>query len=90
MKTSGKNSGVLLVAISAASFGLIPVFAKMAYSAGTSMYTLLFLRFLVATVFMFALMIIRNCLCHQERRLYHSYFLELSDMPGRRFAILWL
>lgn len=51
---------MLLVSVSAVSFGLMPIFAKMAYAAGTSTYTLLFLRFLVATVFMFLLMIIRK------------------------------
>lgn len=60
MKISEQNRGVILVAISAVSYGFVPVLAKIAYSAGTSMYTLLFLRFLAATVFMFSLMIIRK------------------------------
>ena len=60
MKKSGKNLGILLVAVSAASFGVTPVFAKMAYSAGTSTSTLLFLRFMTATVFMFLLMFLRK------------------------------
>ena len=59
MKTYERNTGILLVAISAAAFGLMPVFAKMAYTAGTGTYTLLFLRFLTAAVFMFILMRIR-------------------------------
>ena len=60
VKKSGKNEGILLVAVSAVSFGLMPIFAKMAYSAGTSIYTLLFLRFLTATVFMFLLMFVKK------------------------------
>lgn len=60
MKKSEQNIGILLVAISAASFGLMPIFAKMAYASGTSTYTLLFLRFLMATLFMFALIFVRR------------------------------
>lgn len=60
MKKSRKNEGILLVAVSAVSYGLMPIFAKIAYSAGTSIYTLLFLRFLVATVFMFLLIFIKK------------------------------
>ena len=60
VKKLRRNAGLLLVSVSAVSFGLMPIFAKMAYAAGTSTYTLLFLRFLVATVFMFLLMIIRK------------------------------
>ena len=59
MKTNERNTGILLVAVSAAAFGLMPVFAKMAYAAGTGTYTLLFLRFLTASAFMFLLMRIR-------------------------------
>ena len=60
MNQTQKLSGILLVAVSAAAFGLIPVFAKTAYAAGTSTYTLLFLRFLVGTAFMFLLMRLRR------------------------------
>ena len=62
MNQTQKLSGILLVAVSAAAFGLIPVFAKTAYAAGTSTYTLLFLRFLVGTAFMFLLMRLRRLL----------------------------
>lgn len=60
MNQSPKNTGILLVAISAASFGIMPIFAKMAYAAGASTYTLLFLRFLVGAVFMLTLMLVRR------------------------------
>lgn len=48
--------GGLLVAVSAVSFGLMPIFAKLAYGAGASTYTVLFLRFLVGAAVMFLLM----------------------------------
>lgn len=57
---ASKLSGILLVALSAAAFGIMPVFAKAAYSAGTSTYTLLFLRFLVGAAFMFLLMRLKH------------------------------
>lgn len=60
MNRTGKLRGVLLVALSAACFGLMPIFAKMAYAAGTSPYTLLFLRFLVAAALMFPLLFWRK------------------------------
>lgn len=56
MRDTKNTAGVILVAISGISFGLLPVFAKIAYASGTSTFTLLFLRFLTAAVFMFAMM----------------------------------
>jgi len=60
MKSMNKFGGAFLVAISAASFGLMPVFAKVAYTADTSTITLLFLRFSVAAIFMFLLIFIKK------------------------------
>ena len=48
--------GIALVALSAVSYGFMPLFAKVAYAAGASTHTLLFLRFCAATAFMFILM----------------------------------
>ena len=56
MDQKKKLSGILLVAVSAAAFGLMPVFAKTAYAARTSTFTLLFLRFLIGAVFLLLLM----------------------------------
>ncbi|HHT24366.1 MAG TPA: DMT family transporter [Clostridiaceae bacterium] len=86
MKLSEKNSGVLLVAISAASFGLVPIFAKMAYSAGTSASTLLFLRFLVATVFMFLLMIIRKLPLPSGKEIISFLLLGAFGYAGQAFC----
>ena len=47
----------------------MPLFAKMAYSAGTSIYTLLFLRFLAATAFMFLLIFIRKLPLPSEKEI---------------------
>lgn len=60
MPTDKELNGGVLVAISAAAFGLMPAFAKMAYAAGVSTYTLLFLRFAVGSLFMFPFMMIKK------------------------------
>ena len=60
MKNNSYARGILLVAISAASFGVLPIFTKFAYQYGTGTYTLLFLRFLVGAVFMLSLISIRK------------------------------
>ncbi len=52
--------GIFLVAISAVSFGLMPVFARMAYDGGLNTSSLLFLRFAVGAVFMLFLFRLKN------------------------------
>lgn len=44
--------GYLLVALSALCFGLIPVFARIAYASGVQTATLLFLRFFLGGIFL--------------------------------------
>lgn len=52
--------GVLLILVSAASFGAMPVFARFAYEAGSDPITVLFLRFSIASVFMLIVMVLRG------------------------------
>jgi drug/metabolite transporter (DMT)-like permease len=51
---SGRRSGVLWVAASAAGFGAMAIFAKLAYRDGVSLSTMLFLRFAIAGVLLAA------------------------------------
>ena len=44
--------GILLICISAASFGAMPIFAKLAYQTGTNPISILFLRFGIAALIM--------------------------------------
>ncbi len=60
MSSKRQNLGVCLIALSSVSYGMMPLFAKMAYSSGINTHTLLFLRFLIATLFMFFLMLVRH------------------------------
>jgi len=47
------NKGILLVLLSAAGFGLMPVFASYAYATGLNVPTLLFLRFIIGAIILF-------------------------------------
>jgi drug/metabolite transporter (DMT)-like permease len=49
---SRDRAGVLLILISAVSFGFMPIFAKLAYEVGVGVDELLFVRFLIAFLIM--------------------------------------
>lgn len=51
-----RTTGVLLVAVSAATFGALPIFARLAYDTGADVTTVLFLRFSIAGVAMAVLL----------------------------------
>lgn len=53
---SSRLSGVLFVLFSAAGFGAMAIFGKIAFASGASTTTVLFLRFLSAGIFMVGLM----------------------------------
>lgn len=53
-------TGVILAFISAVGFGLLPVFALYAYQGGANVTTLLFLRFLLAAICFWVLLLINK------------------------------
>lgn len=53
-------TGILLIIVSAASFGSLAIFGRYAYAAGIDTATLLFLRFTFSAVFMSALLLARG------------------------------
>ena len=53
-------SGMLYVALSAASFGALPIFIKIAYASGAETVAVLALRFTFAAVLMSALMLVKG------------------------------
>src|SRR6266571_5910756 len=55
-----RRFGLVLIIISAASFGVMPIFARLAYNAGAEPITVLFLRFTIAAVVMNLIMILRR------------------------------
>jgi len=52
--------GVILIVISAASFGTLAIFGRYAYAAGLDTFTLLFLRFTFSTLLMAVLLVFRR------------------------------
>ncbi|GAB1470429.1 DMT family transporter [Chloroflexota bacterium] len=53
-------SGILLIALSAASFGTLAIFGRFAYAEGMDIFTLLFLRFGFSAAFMTVVLILRK------------------------------
>jgi len=53
-------TGILLIAISAASFGTLAIFGRFAYASGMDTFTVLFLRFSTAAVLMATLLAARR------------------------------
>jgi len=53
-------TGILLIALSAASFGTLAIFGRYAYSAGMDTFTVLFLRFSIAAVLMGMILALRR------------------------------
>jgi len=53
-------AGIVLVAVSAAAFGTLAIFARFAYADGVDALTILFLRFGLAAVLMLALLFVRR------------------------------
>ena len=52
--------GIILIAISAASFGTLAIFGRYAYNDGMNIYTVLFLRFGVSASFMTLILLLRK------------------------------
>lgn len=57
---SRRTTGVVLIAVSAASFGTMAIFARLAYDDGADVTAVLFLRFSIATVCMAAVLRLRG------------------------------
>jgi len=52
--------GIILIAISAASFGTLAIFSRYAYADGMDTFTVLFLRFGIAAIFMTVILLLRK------------------------------
>jgi drug/metabolite transporter (DMT)-like permease len=53
-------TGILLIAISAASFGTLAIFSKFLYQDGLDIFTILFLRFGIAALLMLVILLMRG------------------------------
>lgn len=52
--------GILLIVISAASFGTLAIFGRYAYADGVDIFTVLFLRFGISALFMILILLLRR------------------------------
>lgn len=55
-----KLTGILLIAVSAASFGTLAIFGRYAYADGMNIYSVLFLRFGISALFMLMIALLRK------------------------------
>jgi drug/metabolite transporter (DMT)-like permease len=62
-----QRNGALLVLASAVAFGVMPVFGKLAFSAGVGVATLLFVRFAIAAPVLWVAVAVRRALPRVER-----------------------
>lgn len=53
-------TGILLITISAASFGTLAIFGRFLYAAGMDTFTMLFLRFGIAAILMTIILVVRK------------------------------
>lgn len=81
-----EKSGAALVALSAFGFGLMPIFAKVCYAAGSSTYTLLFLRFTSAAIFMMAMMKVRRLPRLSKKEAWTFFFLGAIGDSAQAFC----
>ncbi|MBE5972249.1 MAG: EamA/RhaT family transporter [Lachnoclostridium sp.] len=86
MNQSKNLTGIILVAVSASCYGFMPIFAKLAYAAGTSTYTLLFLRFLIASAFMFVIMGIKKIPMPSVKEMISFLMLGALGYVGQSFC----
>ncbi len=77
--------GVFLVAVSAVSFGAMPILARIAYASGASPITVLFLRFAIAAICMSLVMIMRGTAL-PDRRTFVGLLLLGAVYVGQSFA----
>jgi drug/metabolite transporter (DMT)-like permease len=81
-------TGILLIAISAASFGTLAIFSKFLYEDGLDIFTILFLRFGIAALLMLVILLVRR-----ERFPHGKILLQLIGMGelgyvGQSFSYL--
>ncbi|MBA4383158.1 MAG: EamA family transporter [Anaerolinea sp.] len=69
--------GIFLIVVSAASFGTLAIIGRFAYADGLDVTTMLFLRFTIAAILMFAWLVIRKEPLPRGRTL-----LQLAGMGG--------
>jgi drug/metabolite transporter (DMT)-like permease len=80
--------GILLIIISAASFGTLAIFGRYAYADGMDTFTLLFLRFTISAILMGALLFIRREGFPRGRILWQLIGMGALGYVGQSFSYL--
>jgi drug/metabolite transporter (DMT)-like permease len=81
-------TGILLIAVSAASFGTLAIFGRYAYAAGMDTFTLLFLRFSIGAVVMAFLLAARRESLPRGRVWLHLIGMGALGYAGQSFSYL--
>ncbi len=80
--------GIILIVVSAASFGTLAIFGRLAYEAGLDTFTLLFLRFTTAALLMFVLLVLRRESLPRGRTLIQLIGMGALGYVGQSFSYL--
>jgi drug/metabolite transporter (DMT)-like permease len=83
-----RSFGILLVIISAAAFGSLAIFGRIAYAAGLDTTTLLFLRFSLSAICMAAILIVRGETWPRGRLLYALIVMGAIGYVGQSYCYL--
>jgi drug/metabolite transporter (DMT)-like permease len=81
-------TGILLIILSAASFGTLAIFGRYAYAAGMDTFTVLFLRFSIAALVMAILLLARRESRPRGRVLLHLIGMGALGYAGQSFSYL--
>lgn len=81
-------TGIMLIAISAASFGTLAIFGRYAFADGIDTFTLLFLRFSISAILMGALLFIRREAFPKGKTLLQLIGMGALGYVGQSFSYL--
>ena len=80
--------GILLITVSAASFGTLAIFGRYAYADGLDTFTFLFLRFMISAIIMGALLFIRRESIPRGKILWQLIGMGALGYVGQSFSYL--
>jgi drug/metabolite transporter (DMT)-like permease len=78
--------GIFLICVSAASFGAMPIFAKIAYQTGTNPISILFLRFGIAALIMHIYIWLSHKSYPRGRALFYLFLMGAVGYMGQSFC----
>jgi drug/metabolite transporter (DMT)-like permease len=81
-------TGILFIAISAASFGTLAIFGRFLYAEGLDTFTMLFLRFSLAASVMILILILRKEPFPRGKVLFHLLGMGAIGYAGQSFSFL--